>query len=98
MTETELQKRIKKKLNDLPNCVFVKNHGGPHSVRGIPDLTGCVEGTFVALEVKRPGKEKTLTKIQKYTLDQLEGAGAIVGVVTSVEEALEIVEPLISLA
>lgn len=40
-----------RKLRDIPNSNwFVKE---AKSIRGIPDIIGCISGRFIALEVKR---------------------------------------------
>lgn len=91
MLERDIVERIRTKvLAPLPRSFFFKVHGGPFQQVGIPDLIGCLEGRFVAIEVKQPGKEPT--KIQATILKKLAAAGAVVGVATSVEEARAIVE------
>lgn len=67
----------------------IKVHGGPFTPTGTPDLVGCVNGRAFVLEVKRPGQRPR--RIQEYELEQWRKAGAIAGVVTSVEEALTVV-------
>lgn len=67
----------------------IKTHGGPFTPTGTPDLIGCVNGRAFVLEVKRPGQRPR--RIQEYELEQWRKAGAIAGVVTSVEEALAVV-------
>jgi len=67
----------------------IKTHGGPFTPTGTPDLVGCVNGRAFVLEVKRPGQRPR--RIQEHELEQWRKAGAIAGVVTSVEEALAVV-------
>lgn len=43
---------------------------------GIPDIIACVNGLFLAIEVKA-NEEKKLMKIQEYELGQIEGADGI---------------------
>lgn len=65
-------------------------HGGSvYMPRGIPDIIGCFKGRFVALEVKRPDEQPT--KIQEKTLELLQAAGAVTGVVHNVDEVKEII-------
>lgn len=46
------------------------------SVRvGVPDLIICVRGRFVALEVKRPGKEMEI--VQKMEIMKIRRAGSV---------------------
>ena len=71
---------------------FRKNHGGPFSTAGVPDIEvifrrGAHEPAIVVfLEVKRPGGEPT--KLQNATMDSILRAGGFAFVVTSREEAL----------
>ena len=45
---------------------------------GISDILGVTkEGIFVAIEVKSPGKKRTLSAHQRAFLDKIKGAGAI---------------------
>lgn len=64
-------------------------HGGSVFMpRGIPDIIGCFKGRFIALEVKRPGEQPT--KLQAKTLELLQAAGAVTGIVHDVDETREI--------
>lgn len=92
MLEKDLSKKIRDKLHSLPDTVCWRNHGGPHSIRGLPDIVGCSEGFMLALEVKLPGKEHNLTPLQAKKLRDLEAAGAITAVVTTVVQAREVVQ------
>ena len=49
-----------------------KNHGDGLS-SGRPDIEACVDGHFVAIEVKMPGKKAT--DIQTHILDKIRSAG-----------------------
>lgn len=55
---------------------------------GEPDIDCCYRGRAVKLEVKRPGGKPT--KLQEATLGKWKAAGAIVGVVHSVEDVKEL--------
>ncbi len=93
--ESRLQKRIHKALKARwPKSWWVKFHGGVFSAAGVPDLLGCVNGQFFAFEVKCPGKLRTLTPIQAQVIYQLQRAGACASAITSVEEALALVEAI----
>lgn len=52
--EKIFENEIKKYLLRLPNTWFYKNWSGPYSKSGIPDIIACVNGHFVAIEVKGP--------------------------------------------
>ena len=62
-------------------------------IAGTSDIIGYLKGdaTFIAIEVKIPGREKYVTDLQKQFLDNVNDAGGIAGVATSVEEAQEII-------
>jgi hypothetical protein len=66
-----------------------KEHGGPYSTAGLPDIIACVDGRFVGLEVKTPvGK---LTALQRATLERIRAAGGVAEKVASLEEAQTII-------
>lgn len=69
----------------------VKIHGGTFQSRGLSDIVSCLDGFFISLEVKVPGKEKTVSDLQRKKLWQIYDAGGVGMMVTSVEEALRVV-------
>lgn len=84
--EARLQRRIVKALKTRG---FAAWRIRPMGLAGWPDLYALQGGVAYHLEVKMPGG--TATKLQSRRLEELRAAGAVVGVVTSVDEALEIV-------
>lgn len=82
---------ILKYLNSIPNSKAINIHGGVYCERGTPDIIGVIEGRMIALEAKRSTKEKP-RKIQEWRLMQWKSAGAVVGVVTSVDDVVKLVE------
>lgn len=64
-----------------------KNHGGPLTKSGLPDITGVYRGLFIGLETKMPGNESST--IQKLRHVQIRAAGGLVCVPHSVAEAME---------
>lgn len=74
MTEAELTKKMVKALKGV-GAFAVKIHGGPNQQRGLPDIVGCLNSCFFGIEVKRPGKEHTLTKLQDKKLQDIRDAG-----------------------
>lgn len=89
--ESRLQRRIRATLEvEFPGSFWWKVHGGPFQKAGIPDLNGCVQGAFCALEVKRP-EEPTPSAIQAHRIAEIRAAGGLACVVTSPEEAVAIV-------
>lgn len=69
-----------------------KTFGGPAG-SGWPDIIGVrsPDGRAFALEVKRPDRMNTVTLIQRKNLLDFKKAGALVGVVSSVLDARNIV-------
>lgn len=67
-----------------------KMHGGPYSVRGIPDVLAIKDGVACWMEAKRPGEEPT--KIQVARMRELREAGCRTAVVTSAGEARDFLE------
>lgn len=72
-------KVVKPFLKRLPNCQFFKVHGSMFQESGIPDIIACINGKFVALELKAErGKP---TALQLYKIEQYRKAGAYARVV-----------------
>lgn len=100
-SEAAVIEACKNYLKTIPGAYFRKRHGGPYNP-GEPDLTGCIGGQRYEIEVKRPGEQRLTkldpferlgaTKLQAGELHRWEAAGAVVGVVNSVEQLREIIE------
>ena len=84
MRESTIRTTILRFLNSLPNSYFQVSP--PGTPTGTADITGCLDGRYVAVEVKVPGKEPTAA--QRYWLRKMRDAGAIVFVAHSVSEAV----------
>ena len=93
MKEKSIVDAILRKFKAM-GIYVVKMHGGPMGLAGLPDVWAVTYGRLICLEVKRPKSEggKNPTKRQLYQMRQLLKAGAVVEVVRSVDEAVEIVE------
>lgn len=82
--ETKFKKRIRPLLDSLPFSWWVKTQ--MVALLGIPDFMGCVNGQFVALELKRgltgSRGESEATKLQSWVLSKIRAAGGITFVVT----------------
>lgn len=85
MNESDITKSILKYLKTLPRCFFWKEHGGIYGTSGIPDIIVCIDGRFIALEVKTQ-KGKT-TPLQNVAIRKIRISGGFAFVVRSVEEA-----------
>lgn len=88
--ESVLVEKIVKALREQDKSYWVKIHGGMYQAIGLPDIVGCYKGRFVAIEVKIPGKENTLTERQKLILKRIKKAGGRSGMATTIEEALDL--------
>lgn len=78
-------------INSLPNAKAINIHGGIFSERGTPDIIGCINGRFIAFECKRSANEEP-TKIQKWRLSEWIASKAIVGAVSSLDDAVMILQ------
>jgi len=90
--EREIIGQIKAYLKTLDNCFCFKTHGGFYGTAGIPDIIACVNGAFVAFEVKAE-KGKT-TVLQEVCLKKIREAGGAAVVVRSVQEVQAVIEKL----
>jgi len=88
-TEKSIVERILKYLNNLDCCRARKIHGGPY-MSGWPDILAVKDGQAYFFEVKRPGGRPT--KLQLYELGEWMSAGAVVAVVTSVDDVRKVME------
>lgn len=86
--EGHLVRDIRVSLRAKYGGLWIKTHGGPYARQGTPDLIGCVQGYFIGLEVKLPGKEDTLTALQEETIQRINAEGGFASMVTSVDDAL----------
>lgn len=92
--ESRLSKRIADVLREhygLDLFIF-KVWGSEHMMAGLPDLIGCVQGLFFALEVKHPETRGATSARQEFVHGQIRRAGGICTVVTTPSEALEVID------
>lgn len=85
---------ILKFLNSLPVC-HARKVAGTDNQAGEPDIDACYHGQTLKLEVKRPkpfGNDGT--KLQLATLEKWKAAGAIAGIVRSVDDVKAIIQEL----
>lgn len=72
--EKNFENKIKKFLKEN-GCWFVKYFANRNTRAGVPDLLACVNGYFVAIEVKGPtGKP---SELQLWNVEQIRKAGGI---------------------
>ena len=90
MLERNIVAAIKRYLASLGSDVFFwKEHGGPYSTAGIPDIICCYKGRFLGLEVKLSGGK--LTELQKRALNKINRAGGIGRRVESVDDVRAVI-------
>lgn len=87
MKEQDVQKKIIKYLESL-GAWTVKTI--TTNKRGTPDIITCLNGKFVAIEVKAPGKMSTVSEIQQFQLDKITEAGGIAIASDNLEKVKEI--------
>lgn len=86
----ELEKHIETKIKgylDSLGAYYVKTHGSVYSRAGTPDIIACINGRFIAIEVKRPGG--VVSQLQRANLKLIEQAGGVAFVAYSVEDTKE---------
>lgn len=81
--ESAYTSRLLRELRALPYSYFNKIHGGAYQ-SAIADIVGCVEGHYVALEIKTAHRKTAplggLTPRQQQFLQAIRAAGGIAGV------------------
>lgn len=88
--EKKVENKIKQYL-DLIGAYHVKIHGSAFMPSGTPDILACVQGRFVAIEVKRPEGGR-VSPLQKHKLELIErsgGVGIVARDVSDVSERLQ---------
>ena len=75
MTETQLKQKVMEFLRTVPHSTWRKIHQTPMSRAGTADILGCLEGRYVAIELKRKkgGRDpySSLTAAQKEFLREV---------------------------
>lgn len=88
MKEQDVQRKIIKYLESL-GAWTVKTIST--NKRGTPDVLACLNGQFIAIEVKREGKLNTVSPIQQFQLDKIVESGGIAVAADSLEKIIEII-------
>ena len=84
--ETKVVKSIMDLLKSSFPGFYFKTHGGLYQRIGLPDILGVHRGRFIGIEVKCPGKEDTLSKLQEKTLELINLYGGVGFMSTSPED------------
>ena len=88
MIESTIVRAIQRKVPALwPRAYIRKNHGSVYVTRGRPDLEVLIDGWFIALEVKMPGRKPTAS--QGREARKIEEAQGFWFCVHSVDEAID---------
>ena len=92
MAERDIVAAILRLLKKTPNCFCWKTHGGPYGTAAIPDIIACINGRFVAFEVKtETGK---LSKLQEITITKIKDAKGKAFTVRSAAQVAAILKDL----
>jgi hypothetical protein len=92
--ESRLTRKIMQTLLEEQGIFCFKVHGNIYMYSGLPDLICCIDGRFLGLEVKVPGRANRVTPRQRHVGDLITEAGGEWSVVSSVDQALDVVERL----
>lgn len=86
MREVQSNRALVRRLNKLPLCKFVLKEAG--SVRGEPDIIGCVDGRAVVAEMKntKPTASSQGHALQRKRLEEWALAGALTHLVVGADE------------
>ena len=76
--EKSFENKIKRYLKER-GCYRVKYHGNYYSENGTPDILACVNGYFLAIEVKAP--EGKASELQLAKIAEIRKAGGFAYVV-----------------
>lgn len=73
---------VKKVLEEFGAWYYMPVQNGM-GVSGIPDFIACVDGKFIAIETKAPGRENAVTAQQRKQLDGILTHGGLALVITN---------------
>lgn len=90
MLEKEIQAKCLAYLKSIPKAWVMKSVVANRS--GIPDMIACINGRFVAFEVKRKGGE--VTPLQRFNGLQIEAAGGQWFVIDDFKQFKEIIHQI----
>ena len=95
MTERQITDRLLKLINNSgPNSFALKYYGSAMTRTGVPDLIGAWYGKPFSVEVKKPDETGNTTLAQKAWMRRFSRGGYVVGVVTSIHDFYQLLEPL----
>jgi len=83
LSEKRIENSIQRYLDSL-GAYHIKNHGSVYSRAGTPDITACINGLFVAIEVKQPGG--VVSPLQAAHIELIKKAGGTAFVAYSLDD------------
>ncbi|HKL42856.1 MAG TPA: VRR-NUC domain-containing protein [Clostridia bacterium] len=90
--ENAVVKSIKNYLDTLNYCYYHKTHSGRYSMKGKPDITGCLYGIRFEIECKVEGEEAR--PLQKAVIRKWGKAGAVAFVAHNVDDVKLMFQPI----
>jgi hypothetical protein len=92
--ETKLASKIKKSIMAKYGGKWTNLHGGIYQEVGMPDLIGCINGKYVAMEFKTPENKDGATEAQKKQIQDIINNQGFAKVITSVQEAFDFLDEI----
>lgn len=93
--ESRLSQKIQERLRGEGWFCF-KVHGNELMTAGLPDIIVCAEGLFIGIETKNPETRNDTSRRQDYIHHKIRQAGGTAVVVTSPDEAVQIINDAIT--
>ena len=90
--EGKVKQQIRKFLDTLPRCWHFAPVSNGMGVAGIPDILCVINGRFVGIECKAPGKENNTTANQDKALAAINKAGGVGFVSSNLEVVMRVLE------
>jgi len=90
--EQDIQKKIIKYLESLPNSYVIKTIATNKA--GVPDIISCIKGKFVAIEVKTFKTRNNVSELQRYHLNKIKEAKGYSLVAYNVEMVKDFIKEL----
>ena len=91
MKEKAIENKIKNYLFSK-GIYYFKVHGSSFMPSGVPDIVACFEGSFLGIEVKRPGAKNEQSPQQKIHEENIKKSGGTYLLVDSLDEVIAYVE------
>ena len=90
--EGKVKQKIRKFLDTLPRCWHFAPVSNGLGVAGIPDILCVINGRFVGIECKAPGKELNTTANQDRVIESINKAGGVAFVASSLDVVLVVLK------